>query len=53
MIVLTEVNFLVVLGDTVFLLLLEVDYAVQWGRFAWFAFCFLLTPPRGNVLTFS
>jgi predicted PurR-regulated permease PerM len=36
MTVLTGVNFLVGLGDTVFLLILGVDYAVLWGLLAWF-----------------
>lgn len=40
MTVLTGVNFLVGLGDTVFLLLLGVDYAVLWGLLC--MGCFLL-----------
>ncbi len=36
MTVLTGVNFLVGLGDTLFLLFLGVDYAVLWGLLAWF-----------------
>jgi AI-2 transport protein TqsA len=34
--VLTGINFLVGLGNTVFLLFLGVDYAVLWGLLAWF-----------------
>ena len=34
--VLTGINFLVGLGDTIFLLILGVDYAVLWGLLAWF-----------------
>ncbi len=36
MTVLTGINFLVGLGDTILLLLLGVDYAVLWGLLAWF-----------------
>ncbi len=36
MTVLTGINFLVGLGDTIFLLFLGVDYAVLWGLLAWF-----------------
>jgi predicted PurR-regulated permease PerM len=52
MTVLTGVNFLVGLGDTVFLLILGVDYAVLWGLLAWFmgyipsiGFIIALIPP--------
>jgi len=52
MTVLTGVNFLVGLGDTVFLLFLGVDYAVLWGLLAWFmgyipsiGFMIALIPP--------
>ena len=34
--ILTGINFLVGLGDTVFLLYLGVDYALLWGLLAWF-----------------
>jgi predicted PurR-regulated permease PerM len=50
--ILTGVNFLVGLGDTVFLLLLGVDYALLWGLLAWFmgyipsiGFMIALIPP--------
>jgi predicted PurR-regulated permease PerM len=50
--VLTGVNFLVGLGDTVFLLVLGVDYALLWGLLAWFmgyipsiGFIIALIPP--------
>lgn len=36
MTVLTGVNFLVGLGDTIFLWFLGVDYALLWGLLAWF-----------------
>jgi AI-2 transport protein TqsA len=52
MTVLTGVNFLVGLGNTVFLLFLGVDYAVLWGMLAWFmgyipsiGFLIALVPP--------
>jgi len=52
MTVLTGVNFLVGLGDTIFLLYLGVDYAVLWGLLAWFmgyipsvGFIIALIPP--------
>lgn len=52
MTVLTGVNFLVGLGDTVFLMFLGVDYAVLWGMLAWFmgyipsiGFIIALIPP--------
>ncbi len=52
MTVLTGVNFLVGLGDTVFLWFLGVDYAVLWGLLAWFmgyipsiGFIIALIPP--------
>jgi AI-2 transport protein TqsA len=52
MTVLTGVNFLVGLGDTIFLLFLGVDYAVLWGLLAWFmgyipsiGFIIALIPP--------
>jgi AI-2 transport protein TqsA len=52
MAVLTGVNFLVGLGDTLFLLLLGVDYALLWGLLAWFmgyipsiGFLIALIPP--------
>jgi predicted PurR-regulated permease PerM len=50
--VLTVINFLVGLGDTIFLLILGVDYAVLWGLLAWFmgyipsiGFIIALIPP--------
>ena len=50
--ILTGVNFLVGLGDTVFLLYLGVDYALLWGLLAWFmgyipsiGFMIALIPP--------
>ena len=52
MTVLTGINFLVGLGDTIFLLFLGVDYAVLWGLLAWFmgyipsiGFIIALIPP--------
>ena len=36
MTVLTGVNLMVGLGDTIFLLFMGVDYAVLWGLLAWF-----------------
>jgi predicted PurR-regulated permease PerM len=52
MTVLTGVNFLVGLGDTIFLLVLGVDYALLWGLLAWFmgyipsiGFIIALIPP--------
>ena len=52
MTVLTGVNLLVGLGDTVFLMILGVDYAVLWGLLAWFmgyipsiGFIIALIPP--------
>ena len=52
MTVLTGVNFLVGLGDTLFLLYLGVDYALLWGLLAWFmgyipsiGFIIALIPP--------
>lgn len=52
MTVLTGVNFLVGLGDTIFLILMGVDYAVLWGMLAWFmgyipsvGFLIALIPP--------
>ena len=52
MTVLTLVNFLVGLGDTIFLMFLGVDYAVLWGMLAWFmgyipsiGFIIALIPP--------
>jgi predicted PurR-regulated permease PerM len=52
MTVLTGVNFLVGLGDTIFLMFLGVDYAVLWGMLAWFmgyipsvGFLIALIPP--------
>jgi AI-2 transport protein TqsA len=52
MTVLTGVNFLVGLGDTILLLLMGVDYAVLWGLLAWFmgyipsiGFIIALIPP--------
>jgi predicted PurR-regulated permease PerM len=52
MTVLTGINLLVGLGDTVFLLFLGVDYAVLWGLLAWFmgyipsiGFMIALIPP--------
>ena len=52
MTVLTGINFLVALGDTLFLLILGVDYAVLWGLLAWFmgyipsiGFIIALIPP--------
>jgi AI-2 transport protein TqsA len=50
--VLTGINFLVGLGDTILLLILGVDYAVLWGLLAWFmgyipsiGFIIALIPP--------
>jgi predicted PurR-regulated permease PerM len=50
--ILTGINFLVGLGDTVFLLYLGVDYALLWGLLAWFmgyipsiGFIIALIPP--------
>jgi predicted PurR-regulated permease PerM len=52
MTILTGVNFLVGLGNTVFLLFLGVDYALLWGLLAWFmgyipsiGFMIALVPP--------
>ena len=52
MTVLTGINFLVSLGDTIFLLFLGVDYALLWGLLAWFmgyipsiGFIIALIPP--------
>jgi predicted PurR-regulated permease PerM len=52
MTVLTGVNFLVGLGDMVFLMFLGVDYALLWGLLAWFmgyipsiGFMIALIPP--------
>lgn len=52
MTILTGVNFLVGLGDTIFLLIMGVDYAVLWGLLAWFmgyipsiGFLIALIPP--------
>jgi AI-2 transport protein TqsA len=52
MTVLTGINFLVGLGDTLFLMYLGVDYAVLWGLLAWFmgyipsiGFLIALVPP--------
>lgn len=52
MTILTVINFLVGLGDTVFLMILGVDYAVLWGLLAWFmgyipsiGFIIALIPP--------
>lgn len=52
MTVLTGVNFLVAMGDTVFLWFLGVDFAVLWGLLAWFmgyipsiGFMIALIPP--------
>jgi predicted PurR-regulated permease PerM len=52
MTVLTGVNFLVGLGDMIFLLFMGVDYAVLWGLLAWFmgyipsiGFIIALIPP--------
>jgi AI-2 transport protein TqsA len=52
MTVLTGINFLVGLGDTIFLLILGVDYALLWGLLAWFmgyipsiGFIIALIPP--------
>ena len=52
MTVLTGINFLVGLGDTVFLLIMGVDYALLWGMLAWFmgyipsvGFIIALIPP--------
>ena len=52
MTVLTGINFLVGLGDTVFLMIMGVDYAVLWGLLAWFmgyipsiGFIIALIPP--------
>jgi len=52
MTILTGINFLVGLGDTIFLLILGVDYALLWGLLAWFmgyipsiGFMIALIPP--------
>ena len=52
MTVLTGVNFLVGVGDTIFLWILGVDYALLWGLLAWFmgyipsiGFIIALIPP--------
>jgi predicted PurR-regulated permease PerM len=52
MTILTGVNFLVGLGNTLFLLFLGVDYALLWGLLAWFmgyipsiGFMIALVPP--------
>jgi AI-2 transport protein TqsA len=52
MTILTGINFLVGFGNTIFLLLLGVDYAVLWGLLAWFmgyipsiGFLIALIPP--------
>jgi AI-2 transport protein TqsA len=52
MTVLTGVNFLVGLGDTIFLFFMGVDYALLWGLLAWFmgyipsiGFIIALIPP--------
>lgn len=50
--ILTGVNFLVGIGNTIFLLILGVDYALLWGLLAWFmgyipsiGFIIALIPP--------
>ncbi len=50
--ILTGINFLVGLGNTIFLLILGVDYALLWGLLAWFmgyipsiGFMIALIPP--------
>jgi AI-2 transport protein TqsA len=50
--VLTGINLLVGLGDTIFLMILGVDYALLWGLLAWFmgyipsiGFMIALIPP--------
>ena len=52
MTILTGINFLVAVGDTVFLMILGVDYALLWGLLAWFmgyipsiGFIIALIPP--------
>jgi predicted PurR-regulated permease PerM len=52
MTILTGINFLVALGDTAFLMVLGVDYALLWGLLAWFmgyipsiGFIIALIPP--------
>ncbi len=52
MTVLTGINFLVGLGDTIFLLIMGVPYALLWGLLAWFmgyipsiGFLIALIPP--------
>jgi AI-2 transport protein TqsA len=52
MTILTGVNFLVGLGNTIFLLILGVDYAALWGLLSWFmgyipsiGFLIALVPP--------
>ena len=52
MTVLTGINFLVGLGNTIFLMILGVDYAVLWGLLSWFmgyipsvGFIIALIPP--------
>jgi predicted PurR-regulated permease PerM len=50
--ILTGINFLVGMGNTIFLLILGVDYALLWGLLAWFmgyipsiGFIIALIPP--------
>jgi AI-2 transport protein TqsA len=52
MTVLTGINFLVGIGDTVFLMIMGVDFALLWGMLAWFmgyipsvGFIIALIPP--------
>ena len=52
MTVLTGINFLVGIGNTIFLMILGVDYALLWGLLAWFmgyipsiGFLIALIPP--------
>ncbi len=52
MTILTGINFLVGMGNTIFLLVLGVDYALLWGLLAWFmgyipsiGFIIALIPP--------
>jgi AI-2 transport protein TqsA len=52
MTILTGINFLVGLGNTIFLMIMGVDYALLWGLLAWFmgyipsiGFMIALVPP--------
>ena len=50
--ILTVINFMVAIGDTIFLMIIGVEYAVLWGLLAWFmgyipsiGFMIALIPP--------